>query len=393
MKILISTTNRHVPIDQPTGYLFTYDLDLNKVIQKTIIDEPPYHKENPNPRGGLRGLKGISLYKDQIGMVNSSTIFVYDKDWNPVKYFFHPSCASIHELSITDDGIWVTSTENDLLFLFDHNGKVIKHYDCRKMAPVLEKTNWVTRPFISSDAILKGTTDFRDPRTHDPVITDKAHINSVFPLDDGSVLISLGLLKNSNFSRLLLIKGQLVKIGIWGWLLSINSFLRKHVFKKVSESKGEMLIQPATGVSAVVKISTNGKVKPILHFEGSSVPSHSVRILKDGTGIYLNSSVGELINFDLETGNIIFTDRIGSKFLRGARQLSDGSLVMGDGNHFIQYDITNKKVIRKEKITEETAPSIFDFCELPDEFSLPPESFPELHAKLMLVDQVNFLPK
>jgi len=388
MKLLISTTNRHVPIDQPTGYIFTYDFASGQVIQKSIINEPPFLKENPNPRGGLRGLKGLSLYQNQIGFVNSSTIFVYDKNWTPIRNFFHPSCASMHELAITEEGVWVTSTGNDLLFLFDHQGELIRFFDVRRMGKILEKTGWVTRPFLSKEDVENGKINFRDPRTHDMVITDKAHINSVFSLEDGSVLISLGLLKNSNFSRLLSLKSKLVQAGIWKWVLSINSYLRKNFFKAVSESKGEMLIQPATGISAVVKVSKSGEFTPILQFGGSSVPSHSVRLLKNGTGIYLNSTAGELINFDLNSGNILFTDQVGSKFLRGARQLSDGTLVMGDGNHFVHYDIENKKIIQKIKFTDEPAPSAFDFCELPDDFEIPPASFPDHHKKFMPVDQL-----
>ncbi len=389
MKLLISTTNRHVHIDEPTGYIFTYDFAANQVIQKSIINEPPFLKENPNPRGGLRGQKGFSLYQDKIGFVNSSTIFIYDKNWNPILYFFHPSCASIHELAITQDGVWVTSTGNDLLFLFDHQGKLKKFFDVRQMEKILQTTGWVTRPFLSHEDIQNGRINFRDPRTHDLINTDKAHINSVFPLEDGSVLISLGLLKNSNFSRLLSLKSKLVHAGIWKWFLSINSYLRKNYFKTASESKGEMLIQPATGISAVAKVTQNGEVTPVLFFGGSSVPSHSVRLLKNGTGIYLNSTAGELVNFELNSGKVLFTDQVGSKFLRGARQLSDGTLVMGDGNHFIHYDIENKKIIQKIKFTDESAPSVFDFCELPDDFEIPPPSFPEHHNKFMPVNQLS----
>lgn len=389
MRILISTTNRHVPFGEPSGYIFTYDFDKHDVIQKTLVNEPPYGDVNPNPRGGLRGQKGFCLFNEQLGIVNSSTMFVYDKNWKPLKYFFHPSCASNHEFAITQNSMWVTSTENDILMEFDHDGNYKDHIDFRTQMKALEATGWKTKPFLTASQIEKGSIDFRDPRTHNQVESDKAHINSVFALEDGSLLVSLGLLKNSNFSVLLNIKKKLTNMGIWKIFININNFLRKTVFKNVSENKGEMLIQAATGVSAVVKVHPNKKVELLYHFSGSSVPSHSIRRLEDGSAIYLNSSAGELINFDLHTGKTIFKEKLGSKFLRGARQLSDGTLVLGDGTHFIHYDLENRKVIDRIKFTDETPPSVFDFYELPNDFATPPASLIETHEKFMPLDQIN----
>lgn len=388
MKFLISTTNRHVPFGQPSGYMFVYDFEKKEVIQKNTILEAPFLKENPNPRGGMRGLKGFSIYKDKIAFVTSSTIFVYDKNWKPVSVIFHPSCASIHELVLGENEIWVTSTDNDQLLCFDYHGKLLKNLDCRKMQPLLDDIEWKTLPFISDKQIHQGNINFRDPRTHDTVETDKAHINSVFRMTNGDLLISLGLLKNSDFSSLLSIKYKLVRYGIWKYFIAINSFLRRYVFTKVTETKGEMIIQAAKGYSAVARIDKDLNVRLVMHFFGSSVPSHSVRELKDGSGIYLNSTDGELIHFSLENGEIYWRDKLGSKFLRGARELPDGTLLLGDGSSFLHYDLKNHALLSKHKFTDETAPSVFDFCPLPDDFALPPVSFQELHDKYMPVTQI-----
>lgn len=393
MRVLISTTNRHVPFGEPSGYIFSYDLEKKETLLKTLVNEPPYGDVNPNPRGGLRGQKGFCLFGDQVGIVNSSTVFIYDKNWIPKQYFFHPCCSSVHELAITEERVWVTSTANDILVEFDRQGNLVDIVDFRNEAIVAKSTGWKTKPFMTIEEFKNGALDFRDPRTHDLVETDKAHINSVFTQPDGTLLISLGLLKDSKFSKLLAVKTKLTEMGIWKWFIVVNSFLRKNVFKNVSETKGEMLIQAATGISAVVKFDPKTRqVTPIMHFSGSSVPSHSVRVLMDGSAIYLNSSAGELINFDPNDGHVIFTDKIGSKFLRGARQLPDGNLILGDGNHFILYDLANRSVIERVKFTDETAPSVFDFCVLPEDFDIPPASLIEQHEKYLPLDQIN-MPK
>jgi hypothetical protein len=149
-----------------------------------------------------------------------------------------------------------------------------------------------------------------------------------------------------------------------------------------------MIIQAAKGYSAVARIDKDLNVRLVMHFFGSSVPSHSVRELKDGSGIYLNSTDGELIHFSLENGEIYWRDKLGSKFLRGARELPDGTLLLGDGSSFLHYDLKNHALLSKHKFTDETAPSVFDFCPLPDDFALPPVSFQELHDKYMPVTQI-----
>ena len=368
--------------------MFTYDLEAKKVLQQNTIIEVPYLKENPNPRGGMRGLKGFSIYKDRIAFVTSSTIFIYDKNWNPITYFFHPSAASIHELVLTEEYVWVTGTSCDQLLCFDYLGNLVKNLDVRKMESVKKVTGWKTRPFLSDKQVHDGYIDFRDPRTHDLVETDKAHINSVTVMKNGDLLVSLGLLKNSDFSTLLAIKYKLLRWGIWQHIVSFNAFLRKKVFTKATETKGEMLIQPAKGYSVVIRVDKELNVRPILSFFGSSVPSHSARELADGTAIYLNSTEGELIHFDPETGAILFRDKIGSKFLRGARELPDGTLLLGDGNSFFHYDLKEHKILSRNKFTDEDAPSVFDFCPLPEGFSVPPVSFHEHHEKFMPVQQV-----
>lgn len=387
MKILISTTNRHVPVDQPTGYLFVYDFDKKEVVRRSTIVEPPFLNENPNPRGGLRGLKGISIYDNHIAMVNSSTVFLYDSKWKPIRYFYHPSCSSLHELVLSEKEIWVTSTSNDLLFCFDTMGKLRKYIDARTFKSLINDCNWKPKTFITEEQVVNGKIDFRDPRTHDMVETDHAHVNSVMQSPNGDLLVSCGLLKNSGFSRLLSIKYWLLKRGVWQHLLKINQFMRKTLFRKKSESSGEMIIQPAKGCSAVVLITKAGLVKTCLSVKGTTVPSHSARILKDGSAIYLNSSKGEIIHFNPNNGEINFSMCIGDKFLRGARELPDGTLLLGDNNYILHFDVKQRKVLSKLLLTEQTSSAIFDFCILPDNFDLPPKSFPDHHDRLLPVSQ------
>ena len=76
------------------------------------------------------------------------------------------------------------------------------------------------------------------------------------------------------------------------------------------------MFQPARAYSAVVRITENRQIKTCLSFYGPTVPCHSIRVLQDGTAVYLNTTTGEIIHFSPDTGMIISTEVLGKKFLR-----------------------------------------------------------------------------
>ena len=193
--------------------------------------EPPYREENPNPRGGLRGLKGISIQGNRVAIANASTIFVYDELWKPVASFFHPSCASIHDIVLDNNKIWISSARNDLLCCLDFEGRMLQSYDVRTFSQILNNPKWKPKPFLTSDQIKSGAIDFRDPRTHDEIFCDTAHVNGLSTLPNGDLLLSCGLLKKQTHLRLLYIKNWLIRRKLWPVIEKTNRFIRKRIFK------------------------------------------------------------------------------------------------------------------------------------------------------------------
>ena len=386
--VLISTSIRHTPVNKPSGRLLVYNLESDSIIRRCEIIEPPYREENPNPRGGLRGLKGISIKNDVIAVANASTIFLYDPNWNPITYFFHPSCAGIHDILLENENIWVTSSRNDLLINLDFSGKPILFYDSRTFKTILNNPHWQPKSFLSRQQFLKGDLDFRDPRTHDEVFADSSHLNAVTKLQNGDLLISCGLLKNPNHLRLLYVKNWMIKNRTWYQFEKVNRFMRKYAKKKRHKHSGELVIQPVHGLSVIFRISPTGKVNHCLTLNGSSAPSHSVRALADGTAIYLDTTNGQVVHLDPTSGEILSKTTVGQNFLRGARQLPDGTLLLGDNNKVIHFDLQKREIISSTTVSDDNAEAIFDFFILPDHYGLPPQSFVDHHNKLMPVIQI-----
>ncbi len=389
-RVLVSTTRRHTPVDEPSGHLIAYDLERQKVERFSEMIEPPYREENPNPRGGLRGLKGISIYNNRIALANASTVFLYDEKWNPISYFWHPSCAGIHDIALLDDRIWVTGSRNDLLMCLDLDGNPLEFYDTRTFASQLNLSQWQPKPFLTNNQIKNGEIDFRDPRTHDEVFCDLSHVNSIAIMQNGDLLVSCGLLKNPNHLRFQYFKYWLVRKGAWQKVIDINKFIRQKIFKKKMKNRpiGDLVISPARRYSAVLRISKDREVQPCLIIDNATTPAHSVRALNDGTAIYLKTTSGEIIHFVPESREVISSTVIGEGFLRGARELPDGNLLLGDNNKIIHFDLHERKILSVNRISDDPREGIFDFYFLPDHFSLPPESFVSHHAKYLAVSQI-----
>ncbi len=277
-RLLISTTSRHKLASQPSGHFYVVDVENKIIIQRSEIIEPPYREFDTNPRGGVRGVKGISVREDLIALSNSSRVFLYDPNWKPIMSWGHPSCAGIHDIELQDECLWITSARNDLLFKIDLRGNLLYSKNVRSLSPIFKTFKWRPTPGLSQNQISNGKIDFRDPRSHDPNKSDAAHINSITILPDGELLVSLGLLINQNFSRLLTIKKWLIDIGLWKKLLRINRSIRKK-FSMKKNMHSDLVIQPASANSAVIRITKGNEFVPCISFSGVTVPSHTVRSL------------------------------------------------------------------------------------------------------------------
>lgn len=389
-QLLISTSWRHTSHNQQSGRLIVFDLELKQIIRSCEIIEPPFREYDPNPRGGFRGLKGISVQRDLIAVANASTVFLYNNLWEPVNYIWHPSCAGIHDICLQDDLVWVTSSRNDLVCCFDLNGSMIAHIDVRGLPVVKKLSNNQIKPFLSRKQIDSGEINFRDPRTHDHAITDALHVNSLFILDKGELMVSCGLLRVIDSRFLHKFNNWMKQTCLSKLYSSIYQYHRELLKKNIADRFESIAISKQESSSMILLLNGDFTVKNIFRINNCNVPSHSLRALDQNHVIYLNSSSGDLINFNPVKFNIHSKFKIGEKFLRGARLIDNQRIVIGDNNHLLVFNILENKVISRTLITEDHAEAIFDINILPDHFSLPPESFVEHHSKYLPVDQENY---
>lgn len=110
-------------------------------------------------------------------------------------------------------------------------------------------------------------------------------------------------------------------------------------------------------------------------------------VLEDGSATYLISTRGELVHFDPVTGELLGTYQLGKRFLRGTAQLPDGSLLLGDHNNLLLFDLKRGRIISSIPISDNPLYFIISTQVSPRNFGFPPESFIEHHSQKMPVGQ------
>lgn len=374
-KLLVTTVRRNTPTGEASGHLYAIDLVRRQVLRKIPMIEPQHRALDPNARGGLRGGKGMFCLDNELLMGNFDTIFRFDPNWELKGAITHPSCAAIHDLVVCDDLVWVTSARNDSLVGFTLDGELKHVRYLREPSPALQDLGWKPPRLLSTHDLLHGTIDFRDPRTHEHTLYDAAHINSVCALPDGDLLVSLGIIWG-RMTTLFHARTVLRKIGVWSVLMGANRLVRS-TLGMGKRMHTDLVVQPMTARSAVLRIDRKGTASLCLQLKGVAVPSHSLRARPDGTVLYLNTYGGEVVQFDPQAGQVLHSTKVTEGFLRGATELSEQTIVCGSKGEVLVFDVAARKVLDSFRYSQDTHESVFDIRVLPPHFALPPERLPE----------------
>lgn len=376
-RIIVTTNHREAPLQATSGWIYVIDLDSRKILQVTEGMEPPNRTFDHNPRGGMRGMRGLSFNKGELATADYSSVFFFDRHWNLLRAFSHPSVSAIHEILYVDDGVWVTSTANDILAKFDLKGRLKEYHYLREQRELMKQLNGPLQQLLNRDDVFEGRIDFRSRTYFKSDLYDRVHLNGIAPWRDGRLFFSLGLIVGDSFGLLISIETFMRRLGIWNFFISINRLIRR-VLGLEKKMLSELVVQPFHGKSAIVSMDHDGQWRVHLQFPVLHNPSHSVRMLEDGTGFYLATSSGSLIHFD-EKGDILSNIKLTDKFLRGLLVLPDRQLVIGAGNSLLVFDYQMGKIVTEIEVSKDPLNTVFEVGVLPPDFELPP---PSLQAKV-----------
>lgn len=376
-RVLVSTVRRGTPPIAASGHLYVIELEDRRVIRRSAIIEPAYRLLDTQPRGGMRGSKGVSVLPDQVAVANSSIVFRFNPQWEFLGLNTHRVCSYIHDILAFPDCLWAASAGTDMVVQFDAAGNLARHVYLREPSPALEALDWAPPLLIDQDAIHLGGIDFRDPSTYEDIAFDNAHVNSLAALPNGDLLVSLGLIIDQDFAALVRGKPWLMRKGLWPYVLATNRGVGKILKARINDSDSAPIVRPATARSAVVRITPEGERRLVFELPDMTTPSHSLLVLPDETAIYLNSSASEVIRFEPYSGEILSSAKLPEGFLRGSTLLADHLLLVGSQNQLVTFDLNSQSVVTSFQFSEDPVESVYDVKALPPQYALPPESFPD----------------
>src|SRR5262249_16832919 len=168
-----------------SGFFRVVDLSNGETLIAEPVPESPWRAVDPNPRGGLRGAKGISVCGDRMIVGNSDTIFVLDPQWRITGSFTPPFMGSLHDVLAEEDAIWITCTNGDLRLKGDWQGIELARWSWRGDRGLLRAFGFRSLPAFDP------SVDYRHPIGLQGGVHNVVHLNGIDRVPEG-LLLSFG---------------------------------------------------------------------------------------------------------------------------------------------------------------------------------------------------------
>lgn len=321
--LLATTIVRGSAAHETSGYLYVVDLEERAVAARSPIMEAPLRDGDPNPRGGMRGGRGLAVNGDEIFVANFSAVYRFDADWRLLNVISHPACADIHDITFHDGSLWVTSTRNDLILQFSPEGRLLDHIDVHRFDVVVELHQ--SNPMSGREELLSGAIDFRDPRTHNKDGYDTAHVNAVTFGPEGDLIVLLG------------------QTG-----------------------------RPENPISALLSIDENGVASVPLALGDAIVPRHNALFLPEGDLVLSDTPQGELVHVAPISGSELSRTKLQGGYLRGLVRLDDGRLVVGQQEYLVILGASGQDSGDRIRLSSDSRESVHSIEVLADSFAAMP---------------------
>jgi hypothetical protein len=362
-RLAVTTQVRHAGRAEYSGYLHIVDSDRSETLYTAPVPDSRFRSEDPNPRGGLRGAKGVSVHDGRFVTANADRVFVFDTSWRLLSDFTHPFLGSIHDLHAEEDSIWVTSVNSDLLLRFDWDGDLVDWWSWRADRRLLSELGFRSVPAFDP------TVDFRSPIAMQGGVHNIAHLNGVARGAAGLIL-SFGRVLPAGTVR----RRQLKAIA--------GRAAAKVGFAKPPPTKPTPVPTSLVPGSSFALVSLTGDAGPLhettasllLHVSGITVPNHNV-LEVDSLLVYNDSNAGRLVGYDPGGRSERFSAPVpGSpSFARGLARLGDHTYAVGSQAPLAVHviDLERARVERSIVIDGSPTESVYGICVLPDGFETP----------------------
>jgi len=360
-RLLTTSVIRMSRPNETSGYVRLVNRQQKQSVAQWPIPESPFREYDLNPRGGLRGGRGLGGNEERLVIAITDRLFVFDRSWHPVGELTHPMFGEIHDVLVEADGVWVTSSSSDMLVKLGWDGKVLRQWSFRD------------DPALAASLKLEGalafdpSLDYRDPRQL-PAAFDFVHLNSVFRTPSG-LLLSFGYVMSDKQIRIQR------AFGLPGSFLRWLGFESRKLHPSQLFELRFLSARHATSSWAAVLLPDEGPARLITLVHGVKFPNHNA-VQHGPSLVYNDTNRSQLVQQSFD-GSWKKQIRIPGKpaFARGLAALGRNRFVVGSQQPTALYevDLDAMKVERLVELGTHVHESVFGIHVLPDGFNDPPE--------------------
>jgi hypothetical protein len=335
-RVVVTAIVRMAKPDEVSANLRVLDLESGRVTFVTPVPESVWRADDPNPRGGVRGARGVSVHGGRLVLANSERLFLFDTSWRLTRQITHPLMGGVHDILAEERGIWLTCAACDVLLLVSWDGGLEDWWTLRDHPQLVRELGLQPQPG------LELTLDYRDPRLVPDSAFNRIHLNGVARGPDGLLL---------SFGRFLPVE--------------------KRLFRRPRP------VLP--GTSALVRLDEREGIRSapatVLHrADGAASPNHNAAWDGDLL-VYNDSTEDRLVAVDRSTGGERASVAVpgGPAFARGLAPAGPGRWLVGSqapaAVHLV--DLEHGEVEATFPLDGHENETVYAIAELPDEFDDP----------------------
>ncbi|MFC1791600.1 hypothetical protein ACFL0I_03945 [Gemmatimonadota bacterium] len=366
-RFVVTSVVRKADPGQTSGLVRVMDLGGRQVLGTTAIPESTYRHLDGNPRGGLRGARGVSSWGDRVVVANTERLLVLDSSWEMVDEFTHPWMGGVHDILAGEDGIWVTCTAADLLLKLSWSGEVLFHWEWRRDAGLRKKFGFRgLSPF-------RRDLDYRNPEVARESLGNTIHLNAVGRSSD-SLLLSFGRV---------LSPAVYWKRRATGTLLALAGKVGIKERVRPTRGPGEAEPRPGPAVSeirgssfALVRLWGDGRTEVLERAEDTRVPNHNVLDV-GGWIVFNDTNAGQIVGIPPDGSKRRVVSIPGdSGFVRGLEHLGGMEFLVGSKEPLAVYhvDLASNRVLSSLELEGAANESVYGISSVPDSFHWPAAS-------------------
>lgn len=341
MRVILTTVIRHSEIGaQVTGRIIELAWPDATILRSRPAPDPMHPLSNPNPRGGLRGGRGVKVWDGHYYIANYDTVFVYDSSWRLRNRISHPLAADIHEIDVDPQGIWLSCSSHDLALKLSFDGAQIACWHLSDSPTFADHLGIQILPL----------DPHHDYRRKLPTGLDHVHLNCIQISDPNHVVL--------NFGRAI---PDGIRARISRKVFSLPGLNSR--YPRLRSIRG--ILEGRRNYLAEVDLERKATPRIVCH-AATFRPSHNGQLWTDKSAVLCHER-GEILHLSTVTGRVTSRIPVPCRWLRGLARIDDSRLLAGTGPcGLAEVDLANGTVTRQVRLVGHPDESVHGLAVIPD---------------------------